>query len=403
MNAHQKIITTRQEVESVIQKLREGFEAHTDSQNPPMLALDTEFIRETTFFPIVALIQIATEADSWLVDPIALSKEDLQPLLDLFQDKKVLKILHAAQADQECLYTAYGVVATPSLDTAVAASLCGLGESIGLGKLLKEVLGVNVPKGHARTDWTARPLSSHLAQYAHQDVAHLIRTAKKLLQRLDKRDRRQWALELSAKFENTRNYEPNPEALAAKLAKGGRLDRRGFATLIELVRWREHRVRSLDVPRRRVAEDDILLDLAAVRPKDMEHLSAFRGLNKGEFKASGEAILEAINRAAKAQDSELPEVPRPPVPEANESRAIELMNCFVKILAEDLEISARYLISNEDLLWLLREKFNSVDDLVRQEILTDGAARMIGEDLLEIVRGNRVLAIKDGRVAINAK
>jgi ribonuclease D len=390
MQAHQKLLTTAEEISALAARLK----------SQKIIALDTEFIRETTFYPIIALIQVATDQESWLVDPIALNAADMKPLLEVFTDPGIVKVLHAAQADQECLYTEYGVVATPSFDTAAGASLCGYGDSIGLAKLLKEVLGVSLPKGHARTDWTARPLQDQLLAYAHQDVAHLVRLAEKLFAQLDSKGRRKWAFELSARFENKKNYEPNAEGIATKLAKSGRVDRRGFATLIELVRWRENRVRELDVPRRRVADDDILVALASVRPRDMQHLSAFRGLNRGEFKHSGDAILAAVKKAMAIPDAQLADVPRVEVPDGREARVLELVQCFVKLLAEDLQISARHLVTSDDLLPMLRRKFETIDEVVAAGILSAGAAAMIGEDLLEMMRGRRALSVGEGGIRV---
>lgn len=390
IKANPKLLTTTEEIEALATVLTQH----------DMIALDTEFLRENTFFPIVALIQIATDEESWLVDPLALKPDELKPLLDVFENPKVLKILHASQADQECLYTSYGVVATPSLDTAAAASLTGYGDNVGLAKLVKEVLGVSLQKGHARTDWTKRPIQEQLLRYAHLDVQYLLPLARQMLAKLDKRDRRQWALELSARFENKANYEPNPALLAQRLAKGGKLDRRGYVTLVELIDWRERRVRQIDIPRRRVADDDVLTALAATRPRDMEHLSAFRGLNKGELRASGEAILAAIRKAAMIPDGDLAPVPSVLTPDSRESRVIELIQCFVKVLSDKLQISPRHLITADDLLPLLRRKPNSVEEMVTMQALTAGSGALIGDELLAIMQGRRGLSVRSGEVCV---
>jgi ribonuclease D len=365
-----------------------------------MIALDTEFIRESTFYPVIALIQIATDEESWLIDPMALKQEELKPLLDVLTSPDTIKILHAAQADQECFYTSYGMVAKPTFDTAVGASLSGHGESVGLSKLVREVLGVSLAKGHARTDWTERPIQDHLARYAHLDVQYLIPLARKLLAEIDARKRRQWAFELTARFENTRLYEPNPDGIALKLAKTGKTDRRGYAILRELAAWREQRVRSLDIPRRRVADDDVLMALSNARPKDMAHLSAFRGLNRGELKHSGDAILEAIRKGMRVPDRELPELPKSDIPDPREARALELLHCFVKVLADDLAIAPRHLAVVDDLLPLLRRDFRGKEDLVNAGVLTAGAAELIGEELLAMVRGSRGLSLSRSNVKI---
>ncbi len=365
-----------------------------------IVAFDTEFIRETTFYPIVEIIQVATEEESWIVDVRGLKKDALRPLLDIFENKKILKIVHAAQGDQECLYTAFGVVASPSMDTAVAASLCGYGDSIGLGNLLKAVLGVTIKKGHARTNWSVRPLPAQLVEYAHADVEHLVKLGRKLIEELDELGRREWAMELSAKWEDRKLYEPDPEGLAQRLARGGRLDKRGYASLLELMKWREARVRQVNVPRRWVADDNVLTDLAQVRPKDIAHLSAFRGLNKGELRNSGEAILSALKRASEAEDIKLPTFPRPDIPSAAESRVLDLLQCYVGILADRHKIALKHLVTSGQLLPLLRTKAQTAEDLAREGLLTEGAARLAGEEILALLRGRRALSVDGSRIKI---
>lgn len=398
MRAHPQLITTAEEIKKVAEILKKH----------PVIAFDTEFIRETTFFPLVEIIQIATAEESWLVDAQAFKSrkqtylEELRPLLEVFQDPKILKIVHAAQGDQECLYTSFGVVASPSLDTAVAASLCGYGEGIGLGNLLKAVMGVNIKKGHARTNWSVRPLPPQLIEYAHADVEHLVEVGERLMKRLDKLGRKDWALQMSAKWENRALYEADPVGLATKLAKGGRLDKRGFAALLELMKWREDRVRALNLPRRWVADDNVLLDLAHVRPKDMEHLSAFRGLNKGELQKSGEAILGALKRASEAQDVQLPKSPRPDIPSPTEAQVMELLKCYIGILADRHQIASKYLVTAAQLLPLLRSEAKSADEWVKDDLMSEGAAQLIGEEILAFLQGRRALSVNGSEIRIVA-
>jgi ribonuclease D len=376
-----------------------------------VIAFDTEFIRESTFFPIVEIIQVATEEQSWLVDAQAFKRNyrsgdpesydpALKPLLEVFTNPNILKIVHASQGDQECLYTSFGVVASPSLDTAVAASLCGYGDGIGLGKLLKTVLDVALAKGHARTNWSVRPLPAQLVDYAHSDVKHLVLLGKTLLDQLDTIGRRQWALELSAKWEDTALYRPDMDEMAQKLARGGRLDQKGYAALRELVKWREERVRQLNLPRRWVADDHVLVDLAHVRPKDISHLGTFRGLNKGELKNSGEAILAALRRGEEDLETIAPKFPKPSIPTAEESQILELLRCFVSMLADQHKIAAKHLLTTAKLLPLLRGKVSQSSELVEKGILSEEAARLIGDELISMIRGKRALLVKDGHVKI---
>ncbi len=373
-----------------------------------MIAFDTEFIRESTFYPVVELIQVATESQSFLVDAQAFRgseerKAGLAPLLDIFRNPKILKILHAAQGDQECLFTSFATLASPSLDTAVAASLCGYGDGIGLGNLLKSLLGVNLKKGHARTNWSVRPLPDQLIEYAHADVIHLVAAAKKLLGELDRLGRRQWALELSARFEDPGLYETEPDALALRLAKGGKIDARGFSVLKELMRWREARVRHLNLPRRWVADDQVLIDLAQVRPKDASHLSAFRGLGKGELKHSSEAILGAIQRGvAQGAAEDAPERVRADIPNDEEKRLIDLLQCYIGLLADQHQIAVKYVATSSQLLPLLRARQQTVDQWVSSGLMTDGAARLVGDEIHSFLDGKRALSIGPKRVQVIA-
>jgi ribonuclease D len=401
MKSHLELLSTADEISNLATQLR----AHS------VIAFDTEFIRESTFYPIVEIIQVATDSESWLVDAQAFKKNyrpgdfhgynpGLKPLLDIFTDQSILKIVHAAQGDQECLFTSFGVVASPSFDTSVGASLCGYGDGIGLGKLLKLILDVSLSKGHARTNWSVRPLPEQLMAYAHADVTYLVQLGTTLLEQLDKIGRKDWSFQLSAKWEDVSLYQTDVVEMAHKLARGGRLDPQGFAALKELVQWREDRVRHLNLPRRWVADDHVLIDLAHVRPKDIGHLSAFRGLNKGELKNSGEAILSAIRKADESQSEALPKFPKPQVPSAEEAQILEVLRCFVNLLAEEHKIAAKHLLTSATLLPLLRSKVEKADDLVNRGILSADAARLIGDELIAMIQGKRALSIKNNQVEI---
>lgn len=396
---------------SLLSQPHEIAELATVLKSEPVIAFDTEFIRESTFFPIVEIIQVATEAQTWLVDAQAFKRNfkagdpqsfdpGLKPLLDIFTNPEILKIVHAAQGDQECLYTSFGVTATPTLDTAVAASLCGLGDGIGLGKLLKSILGVTLTKGHARTNWSVRPLPKQLLEYAHADVQHLVLLGKTLIAELEKSGRKTWAMELSAKWENKALYEADIPGITQKLARGGRFDSRGAAVLASLVQWRETRVRQLNLPRKWVADDHVLIDLARVRPKDVEHLSTFRGLNKGELRNSGEAILEAIRSAEGKGPLHLAKVLSTGVPTQEEGPVLDVLRCYVNILADRHRIAAKHLLTTSKLLPLLRSKSYTQEELEKSGLLSGEAARLIGAELLALLNGERALLIKNGQVEV---
>lgn len=381
-----RLLKTREEIEELVAELRRH----------DMVAFDTEFIRETTFFPQLALIQVGTAERTWLVDAVGRDngelRKRLQPLIDFFQDEKFLKIAHAALGDQECLYTSLGIVAKPLFDTAQAASLCGFGESVGLSTLLNDVLGVKLKKGHARTNWLQRPLPPQLLEYAHADVADLVRLTNALLERLDRLGRREWAMDLSAELTLTQQFEVSPEEIAAKLYFGGKVDAAGYPILVALVEWRENRIRELNVPRRWVADDQLLIDLARVRPKDVDHLKSFRGINKGEIQKNGDRLISIIrNGGAKGVNPPARDRMRPPSPD--ESRVMDLIKLYVGILSDQHEIAAKHLLNSKNMLAMIRAKPASVEDLVAGGFLSHGAAKLIGEEILAVLAGERMFRL----------
>ncbi len=398
----------------MLSKLDEIQQLADELKKHKIIAFDTEFIRESTFFPIVEVIQVATRDKTWLVDAQVFKKGHrpgpqggfdpaFNPLGEIFRDKSILKIVHAAQADQECLYTSFGLVATPVLDTSVAASLCGYGDGVGLGKLLKSVLDVEIKKGHARTNWSVRPLPQQLLEYAHADVEHLVELGEKLLAQLDQVGRRQWALEASAKWEDLSLYEPDVDETARKLARGGRLDKKGYGALLELIKWREARVRALNLPRRWVADDAVLVDLAHVRPKDKAHLESFRGLNRGEVTKSSETILDAIRRGAESGAAPVNPVsrgPRQEIPSAEENQVLDLLKCYVGILADRHQLAAKHLMTTAQLLPLLRSGARSADDLEKKGLLTPSAAKLVGDEILAFLNGQRALSVEGSQIKI---
>lgn len=389
MKAHTQLLDQESEIKSIAKVL----ETHDT------IAFDTEFIREKTFFPNVEILQIATASEAWLVDA-RLGKKILEPLLKVLTNPHILKIAHAAQGDQECFFTAFGIVARPLLDTSVAAGLCGYGESIGLGNLLKDLLDIELKKGHARTNWSVRPLPAELVEYALSDVLHLVKVGQVLLSELEKNGRKAWALKLSSQWEDIKIYEPSAETLARRFSRSGRVDRRTYAALVELMDWREKRVRELNLPRRWVADDQVLLDLAKVRPKDLDHLSAFRGLNKGEIKKSGETILAALKRAAERTDLIPPRLEKSVNPTAAESQVMDLLRCYVGMLCFQQKVAMRYVLSSAELLSLIRLAPQSLDELVQHQLLGPEAADLIGNEVIAFLQGKRALSVRGSTVEV---
>ncbi|MSP18180.1 MAG: hypothetical protein EXR74_01280 [Bdellovibrionales bacterium] len=364
-----------------------------------VIAIDTEFIRETTFFPRIALIQVATKKEVWLIDPTVLNKEDLSPLLNIFTSKDILKVIHASYADQECFYWAYGILVEPVLDTSVAAALCGQGDNIGLQKLLKEELGITILKGRSRVKWLARPLSQELLVYAEEDVLHLVDLGLSIESTLKKLKRWEWAIEESSS--SSEQFDVPAEAMALKMGRNAHLDATGRAVLLELVRWRENRAKSKNVPRHWVVDNEVLISLSKVRPKDAIELRTFRGLNPKEIEKSGEEILRAVNTGLlEAKQNPVKEVSTPHRGPQVESHLIDLVQSYVAFLARENSIASRYLLSVPQIEWLLKHASLSVQNWVSEGILTERAAELIGKELKAFLEGQVGLKISEGNVTV---
>jgi len=382
---------------ALIQDPRALVEIAAKVRESKVVAVDTEFIRETTFFPKIALLQLATREEAWLLDPVALSKEDLQPILEVFADTSILKLMHAAYADQECLYWAYQMTAEPVLDTAVAAALTGLGDNVGLGKLLRDVLHITLPKGRARVKWLQRPLPEDLRIYAEQDVSHLVELSEILENKLKVKDRWEWALEESRV--DPKVFEIPPEDVARRIAKGGHFDPSAYPVLVELIRWREDRARNANLPRGWVADNEILVALAKVQPHSMDQLRTFRGLNAKEVDRSGTRILEAIKKGLAAPRPDSAEFVRPVIVERDDHLQ-EFIKTYVSFLADKHEIALRLLINTGKANVLAQNPKPDPERWVKEGILSPRAGKLIGKDLAALLSGQRGLILKNGKVEI---
>ncbi|MFO1462234.1 MAG: HRDC domain-containing protein [bacterium] len=366
----------------------------------PIVAFDTEFIRENTYLPKLALIQAATRDEAWLIDVLALRSEEMEPFLGVLKNPEILKVVHSAHGDQECLYHSYGITAAPILDTFEASSLVGLGESVSLRDLIRMELQLTVGKSHARTDWLRRPISEELKKYALSDVQYLVEIGERLLRRLEAAGRKEWALELSSYYENPQLYEDNSSEIAERLAKSGRISARSFAILRDLVAWRERRARALNIPRRRVADDETLFHIANARPTSVEQLGKFRGINSGEIQRQGKALLDIIRTHVDKPNEALPQAPRPSIPTAAQARVIDLLGTYLRVLSERLEIAARHLLTANELRKIVLEKLHDPKQWVEQGLCSPRVAELIGEELTAMLAGKRALSIDNGRINI---
>lgn len=337
----------------------------------PALALDTEFVFERTFHPRLGLVQIATAAGTWLVDPVALG--DLAPLADALA-AAALRTLHAGQGDLQAL-ARRGVRLTPPLfDTQIAAALAGLGGGLSYQRLVAALLGVELGKHATRSDWLARPLSERQLTYAAEDVAHLVPVGQELRARLESLGRLAWALEDSARLLAEAAAPPDPEDAVRRLGSLGHLSPRARAAARALAAWREREADLRDLPRRWVLSDEALLRIARLDPDQPEPFATLERVPRQQVASDGPAWVEILRNAP---DELSPSGTTRLDP--RERKSVDRLAALVRQRAAELAIPAELLAPRRLLTDLVRRRVQGDDQI--PEGLRGWREREIGRDL----------------------
>jgi ribonuclease D len=261
----------------------------------PFVTVDTEFHRETTFWPILCVVQVASDDEAVVIDALA-DGLDLSPLFDLMANENVVKVFHAARQDAEIFWKLAGVVPKPLFDTQVAAMVCGYGDQVSYSELVNSICHVSVDKSSRFTDWARRPLAPAQIDYAIGDVTHLRVIYRALLEKLNKSGRLSWLEDEMKILTSASTYEQHPENAWERLKNRARKPR-DLAVLMELAAWREKEAQSRDVPRSRVLKDDILVEIALAAPRSAEALANLRAFPRGMERArAGAEILSAVRK-----------------------------------------------------------------------------------------------------------
>jgi ribonuclease D len=312
------------------------------------VAVDTEFLRETTFWPQLCLIQLSGPELDAIVDPLAPGLE-LAPFFALMADASVTKVFHAARQDIEIIFNRGGLLPHPIFDTQVAAMVCGFGDSASYDTLVQRIKNVQLDKSSRFTDWSHRPLSQKQLDYAISDVTHLKDVYLHLKAELERENRTEWLAEEMSILESRETYDLHPDDAWARLRMRIRKPIE-LAILKNLAAWREREARSRDVPRGRVLKDDAIFEIAQQAPKDAEALGRLRTIPKGyERSQSGAAILAAVNAALALPKSELPKIARPPNAPEGTGAAVEMLKVLLKLIAEKHGVAAKIIATGDDL------------------------------------------------------
>ncbi len=357
----------------------------------PFVTIDTEFLRETTYYPLLCVAQMASPEEAAVIDALA-PGIDLAPFYSLLANKAVMKVFHAARQDIEIVWHGAELIPHPIFDTQVAAMVLGYGDSISYDQLVQRVTGDSLDKSHRFTDWTRRPLSDAQISYAISDVTHLRDVYLALLADLERRGRADWVQEEMRVLTSADTYRMEPENAWQRLKTRVRKPKE-LAILIEVAAWREREAQSRDVPRSRVLKDEVIADIAVQAPTSLDRLGNLRSLPKGfERSRWGEPIVAAVQRGL-ARD--LKALPRPVrmLPSANGTAVVELLKVLLRMISERHHVAAKVIATVDDL-----ERI-AADDAAQVPALTGWRRELFGEKALALKRGDLALAIERGRVA----
>jgi ribonuclease D len=359
----------------------------------PFVAVDTEFMREQTFWPRLCLIQMASEDTEVLIDSLAPGL-DLQPFFDLMVDERVLKVFHSARQDIEIVHHLASVIPHPIFDTQVAAMVCGFGEAVSYIMLVKRLLARNLDKTSRFTDWSRRPLSDRQLTYALGDVVHLRDLYPRLRAQLDKSERASWLNEEMGVLTDPATYELHPEH-AWKRLKMRTKTPKALAVLMELAAWREREAQSQDVPRSRILKDEALYDIASQTPRTIDDLGSLRSLHNGFARSMrGRAVLEAVSRGLERPLETVPPVERgePMPPEAQ--AVVDLLRVLLKATAGRHGVAPKLIATSEELEQIARS------DDADAAVLRGWRKKLFGDDALALKRGELALVIERGEVSV---
>jgi len=358
----------------------------------PFICVDTEFHRETTYYPELALIQIADESLTVCIDPLVL--DDLTPITDLFSDTRILKVFHACQQDLEIFYHLFNALPSPIFDTQIAATLIGHGDQIGYAALIKSCLDIDVDKTQTRTDWLKRPLNEKQLEYAANDVLYLSQAYPLIVKQLEQLDRLNWLDEDFALLSNTDTFEVHPENMWKKVKGHQKLRGQQLAVLQSVSAWRETSAMNRNKPRRRIVSDDALIDMCKQKPENTKQLLSLRSLNKSRISQhEAETLIQCIATASALPAKQWPSLPKRHKISPEQDTVIDGLVAVLKYNASKHNINHTSLATRKQLEALVCGE----RDLA---ILNGWRKSHAGQMLLDFLEGKLSLNIQAGKAVI---
>ena len=356
------------------------------------LALDTEFLREKTYYPQFCLLQIATPDWVACVDPIALPKLDI--LFDALYDPSIVKVFHSCRQDLEIFYQITGKLPEPVFDTQVAAPLLGFQDNPGYAMLVSSFLNVNLSKAHTRADWSKRPLSDAQLEYAADDVIYLCQVYQIMLQKLAELGRSEWLKQDFADLSNPKYYEVNPEHAWMRVKGKNKLTGKQLSIIQALAQWREQSAQKEDRPKSWLLRDELMFDLAKLQPETVAELANVRGINERTVNRYGKEIVALCTAAKNRPPIPLHADGRPAKKTQQQEAILDILTALVRIRAEENQLNPSILATRKDLEVLL---FKEDDEC---PLLHGWRYSMAGRELVGLLAGELLLGIEFDKLAI---
>ena len=358
------------------------------------ITVDTEFLRETTYYPKLCLIQIAGADEAVLIDPMAPGM-DLASFFELMADQNVLKVFHAARQDFEILIQLSGAVPTPVIDTQIAAMVCGFGDQVGYEAIVRKLVGASIDKSSQFTDWSRRPLTSKQALYAVSDVTHLRVVYEKLQAMLHETGREGWLDDEIETLTSPETYRVEPEE-SYKRIKARIQNKKQFGVLISIAAWREREAQTRNVPRGRILKDEAVAEIAIQMPQKPESIIELRLVSKGTANSSmGAAILKAVAHGLARDPKTIPDFKgRGDEMSAAQQAAAEVLKLALKVACETENVAPKLLASASDIDAV------AIDDNADVPLLHGWRREVFGNMALDIKHGNACIGMENGRAVL---
>ncbi|MGI6229442.1 MAG: ribonuclease D [Tractidigestivibacter sp.] len=353
-----------------------------------VVAVDTEFLREKTYRPLLCLIQVGTKDQIGAVDPLLV--DDLTPLAEVFADESVTKVFHACGQDLEAIYDTMGVICKPVFDTQVAAAFLGMRQQTSYAAVVEGYCNVHLPKAESLTDWSHRPLDPEQLVYAEDDVRYLPAIYDAMIDKLVRKDRLSWVEPEMAALTELSRVRKDPREAYLKLRRSNSLTRRQLAIAREVCAWREETASKRNVPKKWIVSDEVLVEVCRRAPKNVQSLRKIRGTEQLSAK-DGAALVEAVAAGERVPASECPSHEKHYHATTEIESVVDLMYALVRLVSEQSGVAAQLIATRDDLAGFIRDRKSS-------PLLVGWRKELVGDKLVQLLEGETGLTVREGRV-----